>query len=101
VSEQEAGSCPFAVALELVQGVNLERLSESDRFFAEVLWSSDTISNAYRRRVSDLSAQAPRHLPRGGGTEAFCLAYRPEQRRCQGGEYHARLHNAPKFDRTV
>jgi hypothetical protein len=68
LSEQDAGSYLFAVALELVQGVNLERLSESDRFFAAATWRAESIGLVQRRQLSLLRDQI------GATTDAFVSA---------------------------
>jgi hypothetical protein len=43
MSEHETGSYVYAVALELVQGVSLERLNHRDRFFAAPTWRAEAI----------------------------------------------------------
>jgi hypothetical protein len=53
-SEREPGSYLYTVALELVQRVSLERLSNSDRFFAVPTWRAEAVGVVERKDLSSL-----------------------------------------------
>lgn len=52
--EYESGSHLYTVALELVQGVSLERLSDSARMFAAPTWRAEAIGLVEHRQLSSL-----------------------------------------------
>ena len=54
ISECGSGSYLCIVALELVQGVSLERLSNSDRLFAVPTWRAQASGLIHRRQLSSL-----------------------------------------------
>jgi hypothetical protein len=63
--EYESGSYLYTVALELVQGVSLERLSDSTRVFAAPTWRAETIGLVEHRQLSSLRDRI------GATTDAF------------------------------
>jgi hypothetical protein len=65
LSEHESGSYLYTVALELVQGVILERLSDLDRIFAAPTWRAEAIGLVEHRQLSSLRDQI------GATTDAF------------------------------
>jgi hypothetical protein len=68
LSEHESGSCLYTVALELIQGVSLERLSDLDRIFAAPTWRAEAIGLVEHRQLSSLRDQI------GATTDAFVSA---------------------------
>jgi hypothetical protein len=65
MSEREGGIFLYPVALDLVQGVSLERLMNSSRFFAAPTWRAQAIGLAERGQLSSLLH------PIGAATDAF------------------------------
>ena len=68
LSEDECGAHLCTVALELVQGVSLERLSDSDRIFAAPTWRAEAIGLIEHRQLSSVRDQI------GATTDAFVSA---------------------------
>ena len=68
LSEHEPGSYLYTVALELVQGVSLERLCHSDRIFAVPTWRAEAIGLVEHRQLTSLRDQI------GATTDAFVSA---------------------------
>jgi hypothetical protein len=72
LSERQPGSYLYIVGLELVQGVSLERLSESDRFFAVPTWRAQVVGLVEKAEMSSLLDQV------GAAADAFVQASNAE-----------------------
>jgi hypothetical protein len=68
LSEREPGPYVYTVALELVQGVSLERLSNADRFFAAPTWRAQAVGVVEHGQLSLLRE------PIGATADAFATA---------------------------
>ena len=68
LSEQQPGSYLYTIGLELVQGVSLERLSESERQFAAPTWRAQVMGVVDRAHMSLLVDQI------GAAADAFATA---------------------------